>query len=353
MSNMEDIEWHILELSNGALRAACLKTVYELKIQDVFEETSGFLSASEICQELRQKNNINVYDNHLERVLRFLACFNLFQEKMVNDCIVFKKTEFFDTKFIQMPLLTAVNFGYKLTDYLTQKSEGKTLMEYCRGYNVWESLEKKENQLELETLQQTMCILTKDIEKSVSHVADVILSRSKQDAVIVDVGGMDGKLLSLINSRLPQLKCINFDLATVIERAKPPPNIKMISGDMFKVETIPKCDIIIMKNIIHSWNDDNCVKILSNCNSVLSDDGLLLVIAYHLNVPGEEVEKSKEWWVKGLDLEMMMMFRTSKQRTIQEHQKLFEKALFNLIEVVDLGPPKRRSNLLVGVKLKK
>lgn len=33
-------------------------------------------------------------------------------------------------------------------------------------------------------------------------------------------------------------------------------------GDFFDASTIPKCDCIFMKHILHDWKDDECKEIL-------------------------------------------------------------------------------------------
>ncbi|XP_043719656.1 caffeic acid 3-O-methyltransferase-like [Telopea speciosissima] len=67
--------------------------------------------------------------------------------------------------------------------------------------------------------------------------------------VLVDVGGGNGQLLSMIISKYPSIKGINFDLPHVIERASPCSGVEHVGGDMFT--SIPKGDAIFMKNIIH------------------------------------------------------------------------------------------------------
>ena len=75
----------------------------------------------------------------------------------------------------------------------------------------------------------------------------------KETSVIVDVGGFSGQVMQLLSEHLPTLTCINFDLPAVIEKVNAIANIKMVAGDMFKIETLPKCDIIFTKYILHDW----------------------------------------------------------------------------------------------------
>lgn len=63
---------------------------------------------------------------------------------------------------------------------------------------------------------------------------------------VVDVGGGTGATLSMILSKYPNIKGINFDLPHVIEDApKSHPGIQHVGGDMFV--SVPNGDAIFMK----------------------------------------------------------------------------------------------------------
>ena len=53
--------------------------------------------------------------------------------------------------------------------------------------------------------------------------------------------------------------------------------IKFLAGDFF--ETVPVgADVILMKSIIHDWNDERSLKILGNCRRALPENGKLLLV---------------------------------------------------------------------------
>ena len=56
--------------------------------------------------------------------------------------------------------------------------------------------------------------------------------------------------------------------------------MELVVGDFFDVSTLPKCDGIFMKHILHDWNDDKCKEILSACHEVKIT--LLIVKAVHV-----------------------------------------------------------------------
>ncbi|KAJ4961019.1 hypothetical protein NE237_020929 [Protea cynaroides] len=95
--------------------------------------------------------------------------------------------------------------------------------------------------------------------------------------VLVDGGGGTGQVLSMIVSKYPSIKGINFDLPHVIESAAPYSGVEHIAGDMF-TSSIPKGDAILMKQVTHHWSDEQLSKSLKNCYEALPDYGKMIVV---------------------------------------------------------------------------
>lgn len=147
---------------------------------------------------------------------------------------------------------------------------------------------------------------------------------------VVDVGGGNGTLLNMIVSKYPTIKGINFDLAPLIEKAPSYPGIQHVAGDMF--ENIPKGDSIFMKWMLHSWDDEHCLKILKNCYEALPDDGKVMIV--DLVVP-EDPDTSRAVRSKyQFDLFMMNMNPGGKERTEREFSILAKGAGFSSIRVM-------------------
>ena len=53
---------------------------------------------------------------------------------------------------------------------------------------------------------------------------------------------------------------------------------KCVKGDMF--EQVPSADLYIMKMILHDWNDEECIKILSNIHKSASDKSKVFIIEH-------------------------------------------------------------------------
>ncbi|KAK6788340.1 hypothetical protein RDI58_016865 [Solanum bulbocastanum] len=90
---------------------------------------------------------------------------------------------------------------------------------------------------------------------------------------IIDVGGGLGISLASIISKYPNIKGINFDLPHVIKDAPTYKGIGHVGGDMFK--SVPQGELILLKAILHDWDDEYCVKILKNCWRALPKEVLI------------------------------------------------------------------------------
>lgn len=101
---------------------------------------------------------------------------------------------------------------------------------------------------------------------------------------LMDVGGGSGELIGAIARQYADIGGTIFDLPRCAESATShldrigvSGRIKFLAGDFF--ETVPVgADVIIMKSIIHDWNDERSLKILGNCRRALPENGKLLLV---------------------------------------------------------------------------
>ncbi|KAK6272650.1 hypothetical protein POUND7_009733 [Theobroma cacao] len=141
---------------------------------------------------------------------------------------------------------------------------------------------------------------------------------------VVDVGGGLGVTLSIITSKYPSIRGINFDLPHVIQHAPAYPGVEHVGGDMFK--SVPKGDAIFMKWILHDWSDEHCLKLLKNCYNAIPDDGKVIVVDAVLPIVPEA-----NAFVRGtsmMDVLMMTQNPGGKERTKPEFEALATKAGF-------------------------
>ncbi|KAM7277851.1 hypothetical protein ACFE04_004985 [Oxalis oulophora] len=149
---------------------------------------------------------------------------------------------------------------------------------------------------------------------------------------IVDVGGGTGTLIKAIAQEFPDMDCAVLDLPHVLVGFEDNNNLKFIGGDMFLV--VPKANAILLKFILHDWNDEECVHILKNCKEAItnfsSHGGKVIIIDMVIGNKKdkyEEIEGSFEVQLL-MDMEMMALV-SGKERNEKEWAKLFTNAGFH------------------------
>jgi orsellinic acid C2-O-methyltransferase len=163
-----------------------------------------------------------------------------------------------------------------------------------------------------------------------------------QFSTLVDVGGGDGALLASILAATPGLQGTLFDTAAgaaeasdrlsglgVVDRCQ------VVEGDFF--DTVPAgADAYIMKSVIHDWDDDRCMTILSNCRQAMKADGKVLIVE---PVVPETVKPSFALLgVMMSDLNMLMN-TGGKERTEEEFAALLRAADLGLTGVSRVPKP--------------
>ena len=155
---------------------------------------------------------------------------------------------------------------------------------------------------------------------------------------IVDVGGGHGGLITEILKANPKLKGVLFDAEEVIggarqklEAAGVADRCETIPGDFFR--SVPGGgDAYILKWIIHDWNDEKAITILSNVRKQMPQNGRLIVI--DCVVP----ETDEPDFSKFIDLNMLVM-TGGKERTAKEFDELLSAAGFKLQRVIPTDLP--------------
>ncbi|XP_072078676.1 caffeic acid 3-O-methyltransferase isoform X1 [Arachis hypogaea] len=147
---------------------------------------------------------------------------------------------------------------------------------------------------------------------------------------LVDVGGGLGATLNLITSKYPNIQGVNFDLPHVIENAPIYAGVEHIGGDMF--ESVPNGDAIFIKNILHDWDDEGCLKILKNCRKAIPNDGKVIVVDKILPAMPEQTDFAKMTFRS--DVFMMIQMSKGKERTLQDFMHLAKASGFSSITLI-------------------
>ncbi|GAB4844719.1 hypothetical protein Ancab_040100 [Ancistrocladus abbreviatus] len=331
----DELYMYACQIQNFISLPMALRTAYELGLLETISKAGRPLSAAEIATQLDAKNpNAAVI---LDQLLHLMATFSVLnctveeggdgQRKLYGLAPRAKFLVSNEDGASMAPTLALVydhyyvNSWYKLKDAIFC---GGIPFDLANKASVFEvaGMDQRFNNLFNISMLQGSAILMKKIMQSYKGFENV-----KQ---LVDVGGGTGETLKAIVAKYPSMKGINFDLPHVIQNALCCPGVENIGGDMF--ETIPSGDAIHMKWILHSWTDDQCIKLLKNCYKVLPDNGKVIVIdAIKPEMP-ETNPLAK--MVTLSDVMMTSWHPGGKERTLKELQYLANAAGFTTFKLV-------------------
>ena len=148
---------------------------------------------------------------------------------------------------------------------------------------------------------------------------------------IADIGGGHGTLLSAVLGASPEARGVLFDAPPVIAGAPANSRIEAIGGNFF--ESVPAgCDLYMMKWILHDWNDEQCVQILSNCRKAMPPGAKVLAVDAVLEPPPGDPFKNF------MDLNMLVMTGGC-ERTEAEFRALFDRSGLAVTRVLPTHSP--------------
>ena len=148
---------------------------------------------------------------------------------------------------------------------------------------------------------------------------------------IVDMGGGHGGLLAGLLAGAPEARGVVFDLDQGLAAARAAgrdrdSRIQLLAGDFFKGAPAG-ADLYVLKSILHDWDDERCVTILTHIKKGMAKGGRVLV-AEHL-VGAHNVSDFSKW----MDLHMMAI-PGGRERTADEYAAVFTRAGFRLTRTI-------------------
>jgi O-methyltransferase domain len=155
-------------------------------------------------------------------------------------------------------------------------------------------------------------------------------------ALIADIGGGNGEALRRILARFPDARGIVFDREDVVA-AIPPEGlaggrISTQGGSFF--DGVPAgADIYLLIRVLHDWADDDASRILRSCRAAMGADGRLLIVDQILE-PDPARGQRTDYLV---DMQMMAMFGSARERTADEFRALLTPAGFELLRVIAIA----------------
>jgi O-methyltransferase domain/Dimerisation domain len=155
--------------------------------------------------------------------------------------------------------------------------------------------------------------------------------------LVVDVAGGRGRLLATILEQYPHLRGILFELPQVIEGARPlleesgvADRCDFVGGSFFG-GVPPGGDVYVLRNIIHDWQDDEAIAILTTCRRAMAGPARLVLVEREIATDPREARL-----VLHADLEMLVNVG-GRERTTAEYSELLRRSGLRFTRTISLG----------------
>jgi predicted O-methyltransferase YrrM len=326
----------VMETASGFWIAKAMGVAADLELADILKE--GPMTIGELA------NRTQTHPASLLRLMRVLTGNGIFKQRK-------------DGTFS----------NNKLSMALTEDSNSmKSFIRHHLGANNWDfvgDLEQcvrtGENAISRLTGQEPFDYLKNHPEKSL--IFDRAMTDSNEMSLplflaaynfgkykkIIDVGGGQGYMVSAIAAKYPGVKCIVFDQPHVVHlatenfaRFEVQDQCRFIEGSFF--EKVPEGgQLYILKNILHDWDDDTCIRILKNIHDAMPAGAHILIIDALIE------DNNKNSFGKILDLQMLIGMEGGRERTRHEFETVLNAAGFGLLRTIDTATP---FSFIEGVK---
>jgi SAM-dependent methyltransferase len=152
---------------------------------------------------------------------------------------------------------------------------------------------------------------------------------------IVDVGGGEGELLRKILELNPEMTGVVLDLSNAVESEHRAPSdggrCSFVAGNFFN--SVPEgADGYLLCGVVHDWDDNRAIRILSNCRKAMTGPAKLLIV--DMIVPATNSPS----FSKLLDLNMMVM-TGGRERTKAEFHALLDAADYRVSRIIPTMAP--------------
>jgi hypothetical protein len=151
---------------------------------------------------------------------------------------------------------------------------------------------------------------------------------------IVDVGGGRGLLLSAILRSHANVRATLFDrpealvdVPIALDAAGIASRCAVAPGDFFS--SVPAgADLYLLSRVLHDWNDDAAIHILTSCRNAMADSAVLLIAEAVLPERARDLPVAIR-----MDLHMLTLL-AGKERTRAEFEHVLKQSRFDLQRVI-------------------
>jgi hypothetical protein len=320
-------EAFLTQMAFGALMTQALYVVAKLGVADML--VAGPRRVSELAAET------NTHERSLYRIMRSLASAGVFAETAPQ---VFSLTPYAEPLRSDAPgsmrngaIFMGEEWHWRVWGNLEYSVRtGRPAWGHTHGAEVFDYFAS--NPREAEIFNGAMTDMSTGTAPPVVSAYDFSGFRK-----IADIAGGHGYLLAQILKATPELQGILFDVPQVVEgagalleREGVTERVERVAGDFFA--SVPSADAYIMKHIIHDWDDERCVQILSNIKRAMEPGAKVLIV--ETVVP----EGDGPHYSKLLDLEMLAS-PGGAERTAEEYAALLARAGLRMTRIIPTRSP--------------
>jgi hypothetical protein len=322
-------EIQLAQLFMGPFIAQAIYVCAKLAIADLLKE--GPVSMADLAIQT------GAHERSLYRALRCAASVGVFAET--------EGKTFVNTPMSELLITDAPNSMRYVTMWMGEEEHwrvyGHLLHSVKTGETAWEVVH---GEPVFKSLFETMPALGDIFNKAMTSFSHQVVPEVNRAydfsgvARIADIAGGHGHILGGILKENPGIEGVLFDLPPVLAGAGEllgglgvADRVELREGNFF--EEVPvEADLYILKYILHDWDDDECVTILSNIRKVIPQGGKVVLL--EAVVP----EGNTPDFSKIIDMEMMLS-PGGIERTETEYAELFERSGFKLNRIIPLNSP--------------
>ncbi|MFN2464607.1 MAG: methyltransferase [Candidatus Dormibacteria bacterium] len=311
----------IWETTNAIVASRALHVVAELGVADrISEEAQPVSSIAAEC---------GVDPASLDRVLRLLASIGIFARHpdgyAHNDASLLLRSDAPGSMraFARMMNLRLINETF--TELLHSVRSGQPAVSLIEPGGMWSYLGHHPEEARL--FGEAMEARAADFIRGVLGAYDF-----GRFATVADIGGGRGHLLRAIVGAAPSATGILFDLPEVVGtielRAE---RLTTIAGDFFR-DPLPRADLYILMEVLHDWDDKDCVRILSAVRRAAAFGATLAIVESVVPEAGDDPR------INALDV-LMLAVTGGRERTAAEFAALFDSSGFRMGTVTPTAGP--------------
>ncbi|MDX3612452.1 methyltransferase [Streptomyces europaeiscabiei] len=307
------------EMLYGALLSRALCAAAVMGIPDAL--ATGPRSAEELAEE------VDAVPDLLNQLLRTLTAFDVFDRLPDGKYALtpLGATLRADAPGSARPTALLVNgeMGAAWAALLGTVRTGRPGFEAVHGMPLFDYLDLHPTLRE--TFDQSQAC---DLQLSLEHIKSAVAPVGR---TIVDVGGGDGTLLAYLLTGSPGARGVLLDTEATAARAKDvlaeaglEERTEVVAGDFF-VDVPGGGDLYLLREILHDWDDPQCIAILRACRHAMTPDARLVII--ERVATDQDLRDAESRMTALMDLYMMSVLR-GEERTLGDFERLLSEAGF-------------------------